>query len=97
MNDIRRLEDEIKKNKALKNKLYTAKSLDEAVNIARKAGFKVDIGDIACSEELPESVMESVAGGKGPHVTKVSTSATAIGDNTFVDTGVNIDLRGKSS
>ena len=95
MSDIERLEAELKRNEALKAELYKATYLDEAVNVARGKGFNISIKDLTCSKELPESVMESVAGGKGPYVTKASTSAIAVGDDSFVETGVNIDLRRK--
>ncbi len=95
MSDIERLEAELKRNEALKAELYKAANLDEAVNIAREKGFNISIKDLTCSKELPESVMESVAGGKGPCVTKASTSAIAVGDDSFVETGVSIDLRRK--
>ena len=95
MSDIERLETELKRNEVLKAELYKATNLDEAVNIARGKGFNISIKDLTCSKELPESVMESVAGGKGPRVTKASTSAIAVGDDSFVETGVNIDLRRK--
>lgn len=95
MSDIERLEAELKRNEALKAELYKAANLDEAVNIARGKGFNISTEDLECSKELPESVMESVAGGKGPYVTKASTSAIAVGDDSSVVTDVNIDLRRK--
>ncbi len=95
MRDIERLEAELKMNEELKAELYKAVNLDEAVSIARERGFNISIKDLTCGKELPESVMESVAGGKGPRVTKASTSAIAVGDDTFVETGVSIDLRRK--
>ena len=95
MSDIERLEVELKRNEALKAELYKAANLDEAVNIARGKGFNISTEDLECSKELPESVMESVAGGKGPYVTKASTSAIAVGDDSSVVTDLNIDLRRK--
>lgn len=95
MSDIERLEAELKRNEALKGELYKAANLDDAVNIARGKGFNINIKDLTCSKELPESVMESVAGGKGPCITKASTNTIAVGNDSFVETGVNIDLRRK--
>lgn len=95
MSDIERLEAELKRNEALKAEFYKAANFDEAVNIARGKGFNISIKDLTCSKELPESVMESVAGGKRPCVTKASTSAISIGQNSSVVTDVNIDLRRK--
>lgn len=95
MSDIERLETELKRNETLKAELYKAANLDEAVNIAREKGFNISAEDLECSKELPESVIEFVAGGKGPYVTKASTNALAVGDDSSVVTDVKIDLRRK--
>ncbi len=65
MNGVRKLKEKLKNDKNFKDKFKNVKSEKEAVELAKKLGFKVSEEDILKDEELNEDMLEAVAGGKG--------------------------------
>ena len=69
MNGVRKLKEKLKNDKnslnLVRNIIKNVKSEKEAVELAKKLGFKVSEEDILKDEELNEDMLEAVAGGKG--------------------------------
>ena len=65
MNGVGKLKEKLKNDKSFKEKFKDVKNEKEAVELAKKLGFKVSEEDILKDEELNEDMLEAVAGGKG--------------------------------
>lgn len=94
------LKVEIEKNKELKEKLYSAKSAEEAVKIANNLGYDITLADIENDGEISDYMLEAVAGGKGDTTKNVKNyivDSSASGYEITVDrkSGSFVDARKK--
>ena len=98
---IKELQIDLKEKDNVKKAFLNIKSPEEAIKVARNLGYKINEEEIENNEDLVESMLESVAGGRSK-VTVESTSfnsnTTAAGDDSEAETSVTwvAGERGKS-
>lgn len=76
---IKELQKDLKENDNVKKAFLNIKSSEEAIKIAQNLGYKINEEEIENNEDLVESMLESVAGGRS----KVTVESTSFNSNTI--------------
>lgn len=92
---IKDLERDIKENEDVKKVFENIKNSEEAIKIAQELGYKINREEIENNEELAESMLEQVAGGKKRVRVKtqdVKTNTVAKGNGSYAETSVTVEM-----
>lgn len=86
---IKDLERDVKENEDVKKAFENINNPEEAIKIAQDLGYKINREEIENNEDLAESMLESVAGGKVTVKSySFSSDTIAAGENSKVETNV---------
>lgn len=89
---IKELKKDLEENDMLRKEFENIKNQEEAIKIAQKLGYKISEEEIDNDEELAESMLESVAGGRKRYKSQTFKSNTvANGKNAHAETGIKWD------
>lgn len=95
---IKELKKDLEENDKLKKEFESVKNQEEAIKVAQKLGYKISEEEIESDEELAESMLESVAGGRAKVKIKsysFKSDTIADGNNANVQTNVKWRAEGE--
>ena len=65
MNGVKEFKEKLKNDKGFREKFKNIKNEQDAVKLAKRLGFEINVEEIFIDEDLNEDMLEAVAGGKG--------------------------------